>query len=49
MSIEEKSFLGQMQSDEEDLREVLENKKCIQIIAKDEKGELEFDIKNDKN
>ncbi|HPJ80344.1 MAG TPA: hypothetical protein PLF70_01425 [Candidatus Portnoybacteria bacterium] len=40
LNVEEKSFPEQMQSDEDDLKESLKNKRGIQIIAKDEKGEI---------
>jgi ribosomal protein S18 acetylase RimI-like enzyme len=40
LKVEEESFPEIMQSDLEDLRETLENKKGIQIIVKNEKGEI---------
>ena len=40
LEVEEASFPQQMQSDIEDLKETLENRKGIQIIARNEKGEI---------
>jgi len=40
LSVEQSSFPEEMQSDIEDLKETLENRKGIHIIAKDEKGNI---------
>ena len=40
LGVEEKCFPESMQSDEEDLKETLDNKKGIQIIVKDENGSV---------
>jgi len=40
LTVEQASFPEEMQSDLEDLKETLENKKGVQIIAKKEKGEI---------
>jgi hypothetical protein len=40
LEVEKASFPEKMQSDLEDLKETLENKKGIQIVVKNEKGEI---------
>jgi ribosomal protein S18 acetylase RimI-like enzyme len=40
LEVEKASFPEQMQSDLEDLKETLENKKGVQIVVRNEKGEI---------